>query len=145
MKTEVEILLIEDNMDDAEMTIRSLKKNNITNNIFHLKDGAKALEYFFGTGQFKGRDINQRPKLVLLDLKMPKVDGLEVLEKIKTHEITKTIPVVVLTSSREDPDIERCYALNVNSYIVKPVDFDGFHAAVAKLGFYWILLNQPPL
>lgn len=142
---EVEILLIEDNPNDVEMTLRALKNNNITNNIFHLKDGAEALEYFFGTGQFQGRNVHQRPKLVLLDLKMPKVDGLEVLERIKSTELTKTIPVVVLTSSNEDPDIERCYALGVNSYIVKPVDFDGFHKAVAELGFYWILLNQPPM
>ena len=144
MKTEVEILLIEDNPDDAELTIRSLKKNKISNSILHLKNGVEALEYIFGTGVFQGRNINLRPKLILLDLKMPLIDGLEVLEKIKASAVTKSIPVVVLTSSKEDPDIDRCYALGANSYIVKPVDFDGFHRAVAELGFYWILLNQPP-
>src|SRR3954465_13121037 len=100
-----------------------------------------ALEFVFGAGQFKGRNINQKPKVILLDLKMPKVDGIEVLEKIKSSEITRVIPVVVLTSSKEDPDIKKCYSLGVNSYIVKPVDFDGFQKAVSDLGFYWTLVN----
>lgn len=142
---EVEILLIEDNANDAEMTMRALKKNNVTNKIFHLKDGADALEFIFGTGKFEGRNILHKPKVILLDLKMPKVDGIEVLEKIKSNESTKAIPVVILTSSKEDPDIQKCYLLGVNSYIVKPVDFEGFHKVVADLGLYWVLLNQPPI
>ncbi len=142
---EVEILLIEDNANDAEMTMRALKKNNVTNKIFHLKDGADALEFIFGTGKFAGRNVLHKPKVILLDLKMPKVDGIEVLEKIKSNELTKTIPVVILTSSKEDPDIQKCYILGVNSYIVKPVDFEGFHKVVADLGLYWVLLNQPPV
>jgi len=141
---EVEILLIEDNAHDAEMTMRALKKNNITNKIFHLKDGAEALEFIFGTGKFEGRNILHKPKVILLDLKMPKVDGIEVLIKIKSNELTQSIPVVILTSSKEDPDIQKCYALGVNSYIVKPVDFEGFHKVVSELGMYWVLLNQPP-
>jgi CheY-like chemotaxis protein len=141
---EIEILLIEDNLNDAELTIRSFKKNNIANNILHLKDGAEALEFLFGTGQFKERDLSQKPKVILLDLKMPKVDGIEVLQKIKGNNNTKTIPVVVLTSSKEDPDIEKCYALGANSYIVKPVDFDAFQKVVSQLGLYWMLLNHPP-
>lgn len=142
--TEVEILLIEDNMNDAEMTIRALKKNNIANKLIHLKDGAQALDFLFGKGEFEGRDVSRKPKMILLDLKMPKVDGLEVLSKIKSNESTKTIPVVVLTSSKEHPDIERCYQLGVNSYIVKPVEFDSFLKAVSDLGLYWMLLNQSP-
>jgi CheY-like chemotaxis protein len=142
---EIEILLIEDNLNDAELTIRSFKKNNITNNVLHLKDGAEALEFLFGTGQFKERDLDKKPKVILLDLKMPKVDGIEVLQKIKGNNNTKTIPVVVLTSSKEDPDIEKCYALGANSYIVKPVDFDAFQKVVSQLGLYWMLLNQPPV
>jgi two-component system, response regulator len=142
---EVEILLIEDNTHDAEMTMRALKKNNITNKIFHLKDGAEALEFIFGTGKFEGRNILHKPKVILLDLKMPKVDGIEVLMKIKSNELTQSIPVVILTSSKEDPDIQKCYALGVNSYIVKPVDFEGFHKVVSDLGMYWVLLNQPPV
>jgi two-component system, response regulator len=142
--SEVEILLIEDNMNDAEMTIRALKKNNIANNLFHLKDGAQALDFLFGTGQFEGRDTNRKPKLILLDLKMPKVDGIEVLSKIKCDERTKLIPVVVLTSSKEHPDVQECYRLGVNSYIVKPVEFDSFLKIVSDLGLYWMLLNQAP-
>lgn len=142
---EIEILLIEDNQNDAEMTIRALTKNNITNKIFHLKDGAEALEFIFGMGHFGGRNILHKPKVILLDLKMPKVDGIEVLEKIKSDERTKPIPVVILTSSKEDPDIQKCYELGANSYIVKPVDFEGFHKAVSDLGMYWVLLNQPPV
>lgn len=141
---EVEILLIEDNPNDAELTIRSFKKNNITNNVLHLKDGSAALEFLFGSGQFEGRNLDNRPKLILLDLKMPKVDGIEVLQKIKANDSTKTIPVVVLTSSNQDPDIEKCYELGANSYIVKPVDFDAFQKVVTQLGLYWMLLNQPP-
>lgn len=140
----VEILLIEDNEHDAEMTIRALKKNRITNNVVHLKDGAQALDFLFGTGEFTGRDISEKPKVILLDLKMPRVDGIEVLQQIKSNELTKRIPVVVLTSSKENPDIDRCYALGVNSYIVKPVDFTGFMEAISHSGMYWVMLNHPP-
>lgn len=139
---EVEILLVEDNPDDAGLTIRALKKQNLANNLVHLKDGAEALDFLFGQGEFAGRNIKKHPKVILLDLKMPKVNGLEVLHKIKSNEQTKTIPVVVLTSSNEDPDIKECYELGVNSYIVKPVDFDNFMKAVTDLGFYWLLLNK---
>lgn len=143
--TEIEILLVEDNTNDAELTIRALHKKNIANSIIHLKDGASALDFLFGKGDFEHRNINNKPRIILLDLKMPKVDGLEVLRMIKTDEFTKRIPVVVLTSSRENPDIERAYSLGANSYIVKPVDFEGFSKAISELGFYWLLLNQPPV
>jgi len=139
---EIEILLVEDNQNDAELTMRSLLKHKIANNILHLEDGALALEYLFGTGKYLGRNLSSRPKVILLDLKMPKVDGLEVLAKIKTDEQTKTIPVVVLTSSKESPDIEKAYLLGANSYIVKPVEFEGFAKAIAELGFYWLIFNQ---
>jgi two-component system response regulator len=142
--TEIEILLVEDNLNDAELTIRALHKNKIANNIIHLKDGASALDFLFGKAEFENRNINNKPKIILLDLKMPKVDGLEVLKRIKTDDFTKNIPVVVLTSSRENPDIEKAYSLGANSYIVKPVEFDGFTKAIAELGFYWMLLNQSP-
>ncbi|MBP6730866.1 MAG: response regulator [Chitinophagales bacterium] len=142
--TEVEILLVEDSIHDAEMTIRALKQNNLSNKIVHLKNGALALNFIFGKGEYAGRDLSNKPKLILLDLKMPKVDGIEVLEALKADENTRKIPVVVLTSSKESPDIERCYELGVNSYIVKPVGFESFLEAVTKLGFYWMLLNQPP-
>jgi CheY-like chemotaxis protein len=139
----VEILLVEDNLQDAELTIRALRKSNITNELIHLKDGAEALDFIFGRGKFSGRDVNQKPKVILLDLKMPKVGGIEVLEKIKENESTKKIPVVILTSSKEDPDVRTCYKLGANSYIVKPVEFDNFSKAVSDLGLYWMLLNQP--
>lgn len=143
--TEVEILLVEDNLNDAELTIRALSKNKIANKLIHLKDGASALDFLFGKGEFEGRNVNNKPKVILLDLKMPKVDGLEVLKKIKSDELTKKIPVVVLTSSKENPDIETAYQLGANSYIVKPVEFDGFAKAVSELGLYWLLHNQPPV
>jgi two-component system response regulator len=139
---EVEILLVEDNLNDAEMTIRALRNNNLSNNIIHLKDGEMALDFIFGTGQYRGRDISKKPKVILLDLKMPKVDGMEVLRKIKSSDFTKFIPVVVLTSSKEDPDIQQCYRFGVNSYIVKPVEFESFQKIVSELGLYWMLLNQ---
>ncbi len=138
----MEILLVEDNPSDAEMTIRALRKNNIANKVVHLKDGAEALDYIFGTGQYSGRNIANKPKVILLDLKMPKVDGIEVLRKVKSEDDTKTIPVVVLTSSKEDPDVRTCYDLGVNSYIVKPVGFENFSKAITELGLYWLLLNQ---
>lgn len=140
---EVEILLVEDSMNDAELTMRALSKNNMASNIVHVKDGAEAIDFLFGKGRFIGRNVNNRPKLIMLDLKMPKVNGLEVLEKIRTDKQTKKIPVVVLTSSKEHPDVEKSYLLGANSYIVKPVDFESFRKVVVDLGMYWLLLNQP--
>jgi len=144
MNKRFDILLVEDNPSDAELTIRALKKINIMNSLLHLQDGEEALEYIFCTGKYSARNIEEIPKLILLDLKMPKVDGLEVLQKIKSDERTKIIPVVLLTSSKEDKDIIDGYKLGVNSYIVKPVEFQGFIKAVSDLGLYWLLLNQPP-
>ena len=134
----VEILLIEDNPDDAGLTIRALKKHNLANHLLHLQDGEEALNFIFG------QKMASIPKVILLDLKMPKVDGIEVLRKIKADEQTKIIPVVVLTSSKEEKDIVESYKLGVNAYIVKPVDFDKFVKAVSEIGFFWLLLNQPP-
>jgi two-component system response regulator len=139
---EVEILLVEDSINDAELTIRALRKNNVATHIVHLKDGAAALDFLFGRGKYKGRNINNKPKVILLDLKMPKVSGLEVLEKITSNELTKKIPVVVLTSSKEHPDVEKAYLLGANSYIVKPVDFESFRKVVNDLGIYWLLINH---
>ncbi len=139
---EIEILLVEDNPADAEMTIRALNKNKLANKLIHLKDGAEALDFLFCKGGFSERDINNRPKVILLDLKMPKVDGIEVLSRIKEEGLTRNIPVVILTSSKEHPDIKRCYELGANSYIVKPVDFDNFFKAITELGLYWLILNQ---
>ena len=141
---DLEILLVEDNPNDAELTIRALKKNNFINSITHLKDGAEALDYLFFEGQYENRVDKNYPAIILLDLKMPKVNGIEVLRKIKSDTRTKMIPVVVLTSSNEDPDGSSCYELGVNSYIVKPVGFDKFTTAVAQLGMYWLLLNERP-
>ena len=139
---EIEIVLVEDNPDDAELTIRALKKGNISNNLIHLKDGAEALEFIFCTGQYSDRSESINPKIILLDLNMPKISGIEVLRKIKSDERTKTIPVVVLTSSQEDPDVQTCYKLGVNSYIVKPVGFANFTKAISELGLYWVLQNH---
>jgi len=142
----VDLLLVEDNVNDAELAIRELKKHNLTNNLFHVKDGEEALEFIFATGKYKNvRDPANPPKLILLDIQMPKVSGIEVLERIKSDEHTKMIPVVILTSSKEDPDIKACYKLGANSYIVKPVNFEGFAESIKNLGFYWLLLNQPPI
>jgi CheY-like chemotaxis protein len=138
----LDILLIEDNSNDAELTIRALKKNKVASSIVHLRDGASALDFLFGKGAFENRDTGIKPKIILLDLKMPKVDGIEVLRKIKTDELTKKIPVVVFTSSKETSDLEKAYSYGANSYIVKPVDFDAFSSTIAETGRYWILLNQ---
>lgn len=141
----VELLLVEDNTNDAELAIRELKKHNLANNLYHVKDGEEALDFIFATGKYSTtRNINHTPRLVLLDIHMPKVNGIEVLEKIKSTESTRNTPVVILTSSKEDPDIKKCYNLGANSYIVKPLNFEGFADAVKNLGFYWLLLNQPP-
>ncbi|HEY5367702.1 MAG TPA: response regulator [Hanamia sp.] len=142
--TEIEILLIEDNQSDAEMTIRALRKSNIANKIVHLEDGFEALEFIFGTGEYANRNISNLPKVILLDLKMPRMDGIEVLRKIKGEERTKKIPVVVLTSSKEDPDIQTCYDLGVNAYVVKPVEIKAFSKAISDLGLFWLVINQPP-
>ena len=136
-QTPVEILLIEDNPDDAGLAIRALKKNNLANKLLHLQDGQEELDFLFD-------DNNQMPKLILLDLKMPKVDGIEVLRKLKSDERKRIIPIVVLTSSKEERDIVESYKLGVNAYIVKPVDFDQFVKAVTELGFFWLILNQAP-
>lgn len=145
MINQVEVLLVEDNIHDAEMTIRSLKKVNLANNLVHAKDGQEALDFLFSEGKFAGRDMVNGPKVILLDIKMPKVDGIEVLRKIKSHDITRAIPVVIMTSSKEEQDIISSYELGVNSYVVKPVDFEGFAKAVSQLGLYWLLTNQPPM
>jgi CheY-like chemotaxis protein len=142
---EVEILLVEDNPNDMELTLRALKKHNLTNQVHVVKNGAEALDYIFATGTYAGKDIADKPNFILLDLKLPKVDGLEVLRRVRSDERTKVIPVVVLTSSTEERDIIESYQLGVNSYIVKPIDFDKFIDAVSELGLYWLLLNQPPL
>lgn len=140
----VEILLVEDNPDDAGLTIRALKKNNLSNHLVHLSDGAQALDFIFCKGSYANRKIDDKPKLILLDLKMPKVDGLQVLKAIREDERTKCIPVVIMTSSNEEKDIIDSYKLGTNSYIVKPLDFDNFSKAVVELGFYWLLLNKVP-
>jgi len=140
----VDILLVEDNPQDAELTIRALKKHNLANRLFTVEDGAEALDFIFCRGGYATRDNGRSPKVVLLDLKLPKVSGLEVLRALKQDERTRFIPVVIVTSSREDPDIKTAYGLGANSYVVKPVDFDAFAEAVSSLGLYWLLVNQPP-
>ncbi len=141
----VEVLYVEDNPHDAELTLRALKKNHLANNLVHVKDGAEALEFLFGAGQYQGRNLMNGPKMILLDLKLPKVDGTEIIKRAKEDDRTKDIPIIVLTSSKEESDIVKSYKLGVNSYIVKPVDFDKFTRSVVELGFYWLLLNQPPV
>jgi two-component system response regulator len=138
----VEILLVEDNPHDAEMTIRALKKINLANKLIHVKDGAEALDFIFARGVFAGRQKENRPKVILLDIKMPKVDGIEVLRQIKSNDETKIIPVVIMTSSKEEQDVITSYNLGVNSYVVKPVNFESFAKAIAELGFYWLITNQ---
>jgi two-component system, response regulator len=141
----VEILLVEDNPADEELAIHALKANHLANNVEVVRDGAEALDFIFRAGAFAGRPAGDRPKVILLDLKLPKVDGLEVLRRIRDDSATRSIPVVVLTSSREERDIVQSYNLSVNSYIVKPLDFTQFAEVVRQLGLYWLLLNQPPL
>lgn len=140
----VEILLVEDDPDDVELTLYALKKNNLGNHVHVVRDGAEALSFLFGTGVYADRRAGDVPKLILLDLKLPKVDGLEVLKVIRSDPRTRLIPVVMLTSSREERDVLAGYHLGVNSYIVKPVDFQQFTEAVREIGLYWLLLNQPP-
>ena len=143
-ESEVEILLVEDNPADAELTLRALRKHNLANRVIHVHDGEEALDFIFARGPYHTRQIEHKPKVILLDLKLPKVDGLEVLRIIKGDPRTQSIPVVMLTSSRQEQDVIESYRLGVNSYIVKPVDFDKFFTAVEELGLYWLLLNQPP-
>ena len=138
------ILLVEDNADDEVLTLRALKKNNIQNEVVVARDGAEALDYFFATGAYAGRDLRLMPTVTLLDLKLPKVDGLEVLRRIRAHEQTKLLSVVILTSSKEDQDLINGYSLGANSYIRKPVDFAQFTEAIRELGLYWLVLNEPP-
>lgn len=140
----VELLLVEDNPSDAELTIRALRKHHLVNNLFHVKDGAEALDFIFCRGAFSHRAGLNLPKLIILDLKLPKVDGLEVLKILKNDEVLKMIPVVIMTSSREERDLVEGYRLGVNSYVVKPVEFENFVKAVADLGLYWMLLNEIP-
>jgi two-component system response regulator len=140
----LEILLIEDNPYEAELTIRGLKKHNFANKLHHIDDGADALDFIFERGKYKDTPRSGLPRLILLDIKLPRVDGIEILRQIKANEKTRAIPVVILTSSKENQDVKACYELGVNSYIVKPVDFDSFSKAVADLGMYWMLLNTAP-
>jgi two-component system, response regulator len=144
MNNAIEILLVEDNPNDAELALRALRKNNLANNVYRVCDGEEALDYIFARGQYKKRKIEDAPKVILLDLKLPKIDGLEVLKIIKADPVKKLIPVVVLTSSKEEKDMIESYRLGVNSYIVKPVDFDKFMNSVRDIGLYWLLLNQQP-
>jgi two-component system response regulator len=138
------ILLVEDNPDDAALTLRAFQRSNLKNEIVHARDGAEALDYLFGTGNFEGRDTNDKPFLILLDLKLPKVDGLDVLKQIRSDEHARLTPVIILTSSREQEDLVNSYSLGANSYVRKPVDFTQFVEAVRQLGLYWMVLNESP-
>lgn len=138
------ILLVEDNPDDVELTLHAFEEHNISNEIEVVEDGAEALDYLFATGAYAGRDMSKMPAVVLLDLKLPKVDGLEVLRRIRDDDRTKNLPVVILTSSSEEEDLSKSYELGANSYVRKPVNFDQFSEAVRQLGLYWLLLNEPP-
>ncbi len=140
----IEILLVEDNPRDAELMIRALKKRNLANHLTHIEDGSEALDFLLSRGQYKERRNNVSAMIVLLDLKLPKVNGLEILREIKGNESTRRIPVVIVTSSAEDPDIKRAYDLGANSYVVKPVNFDAFSDVMSNLGLYWLLINQQP-
>ncbi len=140
----VDVLLVEDNPQDIELTIRALKKRNLANRLYTVEDGASALDFLFNRGKYAQRESGQNPRVVLLDLKLPKLNGLEILRAIREDKRTRTIPVVIVTSSGEDPDIQAAYKLGANSYVVKPVNFDAFMESMSNLGFYWLLINQPP-
>jgi two-component system response regulator len=140
----VEILLVEDNPHDAELTIRALKKKHLANRVFHVEDGVDALDFLFARGKFADRKMADSPKVILLDLKLPRINGLEVLRAIKADERTRAIPVVIVTSSGEDPDVNSAYQLGANSYVIKPVEFEAFIEAMSKLGVFWLLVNHPP-
>jgi CheY-like chemotaxis protein len=140
-----EILIVEDNPNDAQLTIRSLKKNNLANHIMHVSDGQAAVDYLFGEGEYQGRNVLDQPKVVLLDLKLPKLNGLQVLARIRGDARTKMLPVVILTSSQQESDLIESYKLGANSYIVKPVKFENFAKSVQEVGLYWLLLNKPPI
>jgi len=140
----VEILLVEDNPQDAELMIRALRKQNLANQIHIAEDGAEALDFIFCNGKYADRDFSKSPKVIFLDLKLPKVSGLEVLQELKSNPLTRTLPVVVVTSSRENPDIKKAYELGVNSYVVKPVNFEDFLKAMSQIGLYWLLVNEIP-
>ena len=139
----VEVLLVEDNPRDAELTIRALKKKNLANSLHHVEDGVEALDFLFARGRYSDRNTNDTPKVVLLDLKLPRIDGLEVLTAIKADERTQSIPVVIITSSAEDPDVKKAYQLGANSYVIKPVQFDAFMEAMVRVGIYWLMVNHP--
>lgn len=140
---EFEILLVEDNPGDAELTLRALKKHNIAKRVLHLENGAEALDYLFGEGEYMNRDSRDLPKMILLDINMPKVNGIDTLKRIKADPRTKMVPVIMFTSSKEEFDLKACYGLGSNSYVVKPVDFGEFDKAMKDLGLYWTVLNQP--
>jgi two-component system, response regulator len=139
----VEVLLVEDNPRDAELTIRAFKRHNLANQLFHVEDGAEGLDFLFARGKYEGRRADISPKVVLLDLKLPKVNGLEILRIMKSDSRLRTIPVVMVTSSAEDPDIKAAYDLGANGYVIKPVQFDAFMEAMSKLGIYWLMVNHP--
>jgi CheY-like chemotaxis protein len=143
--SDVEILFAEDSADDAMLTMRALKKSGFANKLHHVKDGSEALDFLYCRGTYASRNAKEHPKLILLDLKMPKISGLEVLEQIKSDEKFKSIPVVILTSSKEDPDIQKCYALGANSYIAKPVESENFFNVIKEIGLYWMVLSQLPV
>ena len=143
MKDNKPIMLIEDNPDDETLTLRALKRNNIKNEVVVARNGAEALDYLFGTGPYAGRDLTVMPQVILLDLKLPKIDGLEVLRRLRANELTRLLPVVILTSSNEEQDRINGYGLGANSYVRKPVDFGQFIDAVRQLGLYWLILNEP--
>jgi len=144
MKHEYEIVIVEDSPYDAELMVRSLKKNRLANSLIVLEDGEQALDFIFCRGKYTGRDSSGAPKVIFLDLKLPKVDGLEVLKQVKSNEQTRKIPVIIVTSSKEDPDIATAYDLGANSYVVKPVDFDNFVRKMTQLGLYWLVVNEKP-
>ena len=140
----VDLLIVEDNPEDAELTARALRKSNPANRLKVVEDGKEALEFIFGTGRYEGQTLVRTLRCIFLDLKLPKVDGLEVLRVLKSKEETRLLPVVIITSSREDPDIQTAYSLGVNSYVVKPVDFDSFQQSISQTGLYWLMINTPP-